>query len=105
MKLFKRDNVEKISCPWHIERTPSCHVDFSQDIVFCFGCQKRATIEEAVEQSIEAFRDREYDYEQLLDYVFARADAAIARAKVETERQHRILMAVKRSLDAIRASA
>lgn len=44
----------RVRCPWHDEKTPSCHVDLSDEgsdagsrrRVLCFGCGREATLPE-----------------------------------------------------------
>lgn len=37
---------EKVRCPWHQEKTPSCYINWETGVVHCFGCGKVATTEE-----------------------------------------------------------
>jgi hypothetical protein len=32
-----RQQTTKINCPWHQERTPSCHINWTKGFYHCFG--------------------------------------------------------------------
>lgn len=37
---------EVILCPFHQEKTPSCHIDRARGLYVCFGCGKTGPISE-----------------------------------------------------------
>jgi hypothetical protein len=45
-----RQQTTKINCPWHQERTPSCHINWTKGFYHCFGCGKAGDIPELREK-------------------------------------------------------
>lgn len=72
-----KTDTEFILCPWHVEKTPSCAINFDNEFVHCFGCGKAATIPEAAVQAAKARQERDYDV-NIPDIVRARERKAYA---------------------------
>lgn len=52
-------NIMKFRCPWHEEKTPSCHINIKRAFVHCFGCGHAATPTEFLDAMSSAGRETE----------------------------------------------
>ena len=41
-----KTNGERVLCPWHLEKTPSCHVNRKEGKYLCFGCGRSGPLSE-----------------------------------------------------------
>ncbi|MEI7511407.1 MAG: CHC2 zinc finger domain-containing protein [Candidatus Peregrinibacteria bacterium] len=53
-------HTDMISCPFHADGTPSCHLNFHENIWHCFGCKKDGGVLDFIEQKENCSRGRAF---------------------------------------------